>query len=81
MDEGWTRWLLEQFGFAYTSVHNPDILAGHLRDRFDALVFPDQSAAVIDRGYTTRMPDEYQGRAGRRKEPPPCANSPRRAAP
>ena len=24
MDEGWTRWLLEQFGFAYTSVGNHD---------------------------------------------------------
>jgi Zinc carboxypeptidase len=64
MDEGWTRWLLEQFGFAYTSVHNPDILAGRLRHRFDTLVFPDQSATVIDRGYTTRMPEEYRGGLG-----------------
>jgi hypothetical protein len=64
MDEGWTRWLLEQFGFAYTSVHNGDITAGHLRDRFDALVFPDQAATVIARGFTTRMPEEYRGGLG-----------------
>ena len=43
-----------------------DIQAGHLRDRFDALVFPDQPAAAIDRGYTARMPEEYQRRPGRK---------------
>ena len=64
MDEGWTRWILEQFGFAYTSVHNQDIQAGGLRGRFDAIVFPDQSAASIDRGYATRMPEEYRGGLG-----------------
>jgi hypothetical protein len=64
MDEGWTRWLLEQFGFAYTSLHNADIQAGHLRDRFDAIVFPDQPASAIHRGYTSRMPDEYRGGLG-----------------
>ena len=31
MDEGWTRWLLEQFGFAYTSVYNRDMQAGNLQ--------------------------------------------------
>ena len=31
MDEGWTRWLLEDFGFAYTTVRNEDIQAGGLR--------------------------------------------------
>jgi hypothetical protein len=61
LDEGWTRWLLEQFGFAYTSVQNAQIKAGHLRDRFDALVFPDQSPASIDRGYSSDMPEEYRG--------------------
>jgi hypothetical protein len=66
MDEGWTRWLLEHFGFAYTSVSNHDIEAGRLRERFDALIFPDQPASVIDRGYTTRMPEEYRGGLGRK---------------
>jgi hypothetical protein len=66
MDEGWTRWLLEQFGFAYTSVHNADIQSGHLRDRFDSLVFPDQAASVINSGYTGGMPEEYRGGLGER---------------
>jgi len=65
MDEGWTRWLLEQFGFDYSSVGNPDILAGGLRQRFDALVFPDQSAASIVDGFKPgSMPPELTGGLG-----------------
>jgi hypothetical protein len=65
MDEGWTRWLLEQFGFDYSSVGNKDIQAGGLRQRFDALVFPDQSAATIRGGFRAgSMPPEYAGGLG-----------------
>ena len=42
IDEGWTRWLFEQFGFAYTSLRNADIQAGNLRARFDSIVFADE---------------------------------------
>jgi hypothetical protein len=67
IDEGWTRWMLEQFGFAYESVTNPEILAGGLRRRFDVLVFPDQSARVIAGGYRPgSMPEEYIGGLGER---------------
>jgi hypothetical protein len=65
MDEGWTRWLLEQFGFDYTSVGNADILAGGLRQRFDSLVFPDQSASSIVTGFKPgAMPPEFTGGLG-----------------
>lgn len=65
MDEGWTRWLLENLEFAYTTVRNPDILAGDLRARFDVLVVPDQSAASLRTGYRKgSMPDEYTGGLG-----------------
>ena len=65
MDEGWTRWLLEQFGFEYSSVENKDILAGELRQRFDTLVFPDQTAASIRGGFKEgTMPPEYTGGLG-----------------
>jgi hypothetical protein len=61
-DEGWTRWVLEQFGVPYGSVANPDIIAGDLRRRFDVLVFPDQRAAAISAGYRRgEMPDQYTG--------------------
>ena len=38
MDEGWTRWVIERYEFPYTTVHNADIKAGKLADRFDAIV-------------------------------------------
>ena len=37
MDEGWTRWVLEQYEFNLTSIHNADIRAGKLRQKFDAI--------------------------------------------
>jgi hypothetical protein len=62
MDEGWTRWLLEQFGFAYTSVVNRDLQKGDLRERFDVIVLPDQRAATIHEGHKQgTMPPEYVG--------------------
>jgi hypothetical protein len=65
IDEGWTRWLLEDFGFAYESVRNPDIDAGNLRQRFDVIVFPDQPASQIANGYEQgTMPQEYTGGLG-----------------
>jgi Zinc carboxypeptidase len=65
MDEGWTRWLLEHFGFEYASVGNPEILSGGLRQRFDALVVPDQSAGSIAVGFKPgSMPPEYTGGLG-----------------
>jgi zinc carboxypeptidase len=65
MDEGWTRWLLEQFGFAYTTVHNADLQAGGLKQKFDVIVFPDQAAGAMENGYGARaMPAEYTGGLG-----------------
>jgi hypothetical protein len=67
MDEGWTRWLLEQFEFAYASVRNADIQAGNLRQRFDAIVFPDQPVNDLANGYAKgAMPDEFVGGLGER---------------
>ncbi|HUQ92536.1 MAG TPA: M14 metallopeptidase family protein [Bryobacteraceae bacterium] len=65
MDEGWTRWVLDTFGFSYTRLSNQDVLAGGLRKRFDVIVFPDQSAASIHTGFAERsMPQEYVGGLG-----------------
>jgi hypothetical protein len=63
MDEGWTRWLLENFGFAYTTVHNKEIQAGGLREKFDVIVFADQPAASIENG-NRNLPEEYRGGIG-----------------
>ncbi len=37
MDEGWTRWILEQYQFPFASLYNADIIGGRLRERYDAL--------------------------------------------
>lgn len=67
MDEGWTRWVLEQFGFPYTSLCNPDIEGGGLRQRFDAIIFSDQTPGSITQGYTPgSMPPELTGGIGER---------------
>jgi hypothetical protein len=62
MDEGWTRWLLEQNEFPFVTVHPQDIRRGDLRKKFDAIIFPDMSASQITHGITSNtMPDEYRG--------------------
>ncbi len=65
MDEGWTRWLLEEFGFQYTSLLNARVAAGGLRKDFDVILFADQPSAAIDRGYRPgSMPEEFTGGLG-----------------
>src|SRR6266404_5758967 len=65
MDEGWTRWLLEEFGFAYSSPGNAEIQAGHLRQKYDAIVMADQQRQAIVEGHRAgSMPPEYCGGLG-----------------
>jgi len=65
MDEGWTRWLFENIGFAFTTLHNADIQSSNLRERFDTIVFPDQSSTSIANGNPPgSMPPEYTGGIG-----------------
>lgn len=65
MDEGWTRWILEQFGWEYTRASSARIREGRLRDEFDAIVFPDQTSQTIQNGYRQgAMPAEYLGGLG-----------------
>jgi hypothetical protein len=63
MDEGWTRWLLENFGFAYKNVGNAEMQAGNLHAQFDVIVFPDMRPQEIEQG-ARQMPPEYMGGLG-----------------
>jgi hypothetical protein len=47
MDEGWTRLLLEQFSYPYTSLKDAEIKKGALNERFDAVILPDDSTNAI----------------------------------
>jgi hypothetical protein len=65
MDEGWTRWVLEQYEFSPTTIHNADVKAGKLRDRFDVVVLADQQARDIVDGQDARaIRPEYRGGIG-----------------
>ena len=65
MDEGWTRWLLEDFGFGFTSLVNGEIQGGGLKQRFDVIVIPDQARQTIVQGHRAgSMPPEYCGGLG-----------------
>ena len=66
VDEGWTRLLLERYEFAFTSVTDQQIRAGHLRAQFDVLVIPDGAPEQFVDGHRAgTMPDEYVGGIGR----------------
>jgi hypothetical protein len=47
IDEGWTRWLLEDFKFPTTPLMDKDIKLGNLIDKYDVIVIPDDSIAMI----------------------------------
>ena len=65
IDEGWTRWVLEQWEFAPRTLHNADIRAGRLRQQFDVLVLADQQPRDILEGNTSPSArPEYKGGIG-----------------
>lgn len=76
MPSGWTRWILEQFAYPFTRVFAPEIDAGNLRGKYDALVFVEGaipgvqaagrgggSGGVLDE--PPNLPAEYKGQFGR----------------
>ncbi len=65
IDEGWTRWVFEQSGITYTTVHDSDLRRGRLRQRFDVIVLPDEGARALLEGVdSTRIPVQYAGGMG-----------------
>ena len=65
IDEGWTRWLLEQYEFPFENITDAGIRRGGLRARFDAIVLPDMNADRMITGHPAgTMPPEYVGGLG-----------------
>ena len=73
-DEGWTRFVLEQYGFRYTSLDNAAMKARGLRARFDVIVLPNLSREQILDGrrkaedgqaYFEPLPPPYDGGIGK----------------
>jgi hypothetical protein len=79
LDEGWTRWVLQQNGrihptdnvetvptaTPFSSLEDAEVRAGNLRAKYDAIIIPDQSPRAILNGYRAgTMPPELTGGLG-----------------
>jgi hypothetical protein len=65
IDEGWTRWILEQFQFPFSVMHNSEVRDGHLRDRYDAILIAEMTARQIMDGMAPgTVPGQYAGGIG-----------------
>ncbi len=70
IDEGWCRFILEEYGFGSTTLHDADVKAGGLAARFDTIVLPQQSREDLLEGnkekneYKEPYPPEYVGGLG-----------------
>ena len=72
IDEGWTRFVLEQHGFDVKNIENKAVKAGNLNSAFDVIILPDSSRDVIidgrsrgEGGYSDELPPEYTGGIGK----------------
>lgn len=64
-DEGWLRFVLEEYGFPYETIRNQRIRRGNLREEFDTIIFPSIRAQVIAHGIRPgTYPPEYVGGLG-----------------
>src|SRR2546426_5053581 len=64
MDEGWTRWVFDNWKVPYTSLVDSVVRAGKLHDRFDVIILPDQRPGEILEGLPPRYPAPYAGGIG-----------------
>ena len=81
MDEGWTRWLLEQYEFEFVVLHPEDFRAP-LRDRVDVVILADDARLPIEGGGGgARGEAGMRGAMGAVPQSVPPAGLPQAAAP
>lgn len=63
MDAGWTTLIFDRYGISYDDIHDEQIIAGNLHDRYDVIILPDQGANSIINGHQkgTIHPDYVGG--------------------
>jgi hypothetical protein len=65
IDEGWSRWMLDDHQIKYTSLTDRSIRSTQLRRKFNSIIVPDQPPTTILNGYKPgTMPNEYTGGLG-----------------
>jgi hypothetical protein len=61
-DEGWTRWLLDQFEFPHATLRDRMVRAGNLRRDYDVILLPDATYREMVSGIGEgELPDQYTG--------------------
>ena len=69
-DEGWTRFVLDEFEFDYKTLEDGDLRRGEFITQFDAIIFPDQRDSTIllgrraDANDDNKYPLEFTGGIG-----------------
>lgn len=62
MDEGWARWLFDEFSVPYLRIRNEMLRAGQLRNLLDVLVLPSVSGRTLSNGRRSgTVPELYSG--------------------
>ena len=66
MDEGWTRFVLEDFAFAYDSLSNEDVRAPELAERYDVVILPAEISLsrLVEGEDEEDAPPGFQGGIG-----------------
>jgi hypothetical protein len=65
IDEGWSRWVLDQEHYIYTSLEDAEIRNSGLNEKYKSIVIPDQAPRTILNGYKAgAMPPQYTGGLG-----------------
>ena len=74
MDQGWTEWLFDSYGFKYTLIGPADLRDPNLGARFDVIVMASQGLTSAGRG-GGRGGAPAAGTGGGRGGPPPAVSS------
>ena len=62
IDEGWTRWILENYDYKPKSIYNADIRSANLRSRYDVIILPDMNGNQMMNGMRVgSVPGQYAG--------------------
>jgi len=66
MDEGWTRFIFENYDFPVASLSDADVRAGNLRAKYDVVLIPGELSErqIIEGHRAGTVPPEYAGGMG-----------------
>jgi hypothetical protein len=65
MDEGWTRWIFDNWEFPYTTLHDEEIRNGDLGKKYDVILLTNiPSQRIVDGHREGRVPPPYAGGIG-----------------